>query len=175
MTGMEWILIAMVLLFGFFMAWNIGANDVANAMGTSVGSRALTLKQAVILAGIFEFLGAFIVGANVSDTVRKKLFDPMLLKEVYPAAEYGEGHAALILACGMIAALMAAARAAKTSRLTRAKRSGCTASSVSTRYERSSRQALSGSSSGAWALLGATAQMARTVVSAVAAMRCIHT
>ena len=108
MTGMEWILIAMVLLFGFFMAWNIGANDVANAMGTSVGSRALTLKQAVILAGIFEFLGAFIVGANVSDTVRKKLFDPMLLNEVYPAAEYGEGHAALILACGMIAALMAA-------------------------------------------------------------------
>jgi phosphate/sulfate permease len=108
MTGVEWVLLSLVIIFGFYMAWNIGANDVANAMGTSVGSGALTLKQAVVLAGIFEFVGAYVVGANVSDTVRKKIFDPLALNDVYPVAEFGDGYAALILGCGMIAALMAA-------------------------------------------------------------------
>ena len=74
--GPEVVLIGLVLACGFFVAWNIGANDVANAMGTSVGSGALTLRNAVILAAIFEFSGAFIVGANVSKTVRKGIFDP---------------------------------------------------------------------------------------------------
>ena len=101
MTGIEGALIALVLIVGFYTAWNIGANDVANAMGTSVGSGALTLKQAVIVAGIFEFLGAFLVGANVSETVRKKLFDPGLLPGIH-----GD-QAAVILALGMIAALLA--------------------------------------------------------------------
>lgn len=102
MTGVEWVLLVLVLTCGFYAAWNIGANDVANAMGTSVGSKALTFKQAVILAGVFEFLGAYLVGANVSETVRKKMFDPQLL-----VGFYGD-QAALVLACGMIAALMAA-------------------------------------------------------------------
>jgi phosphate/sulfate permease len=99
------VLTILVLVFGFFMAWNIGANDVANAMGTSVGSKALTFKKAVILAAIFEFLGAYLVGANVTNTVRKKIFDPALLTELYTAYDT---EPAMILACGMIAALMAA-------------------------------------------------------------------
>ena len=58
------IIILLANLFGFYMAWGIGANDVANAMGTSVGSGALTLKRAVILAAILEFAGAFLVGTD---------------------------------------------------------------------------------------------------------------
>lgn len=64
------------LLLGFYMAWNIGANDVANAMGTSVGSKALTLKKAVFLAAILEFSGAFFVGSSVSETIQKGIIDP---------------------------------------------------------------------------------------------------
>ena len=77
LTTSQAVLLVMALVFGFYMAWNIGANDVANAMGTSVGSGALTLKWAIILAVIFEFGGAYLVGANVSETVRKGIFDPI--------------------------------------------------------------------------------------------------
>ncbi|KAJ9176328.1 hypothetical protein P3X46_011652 [Hevea brasiliensis] len=59
------------LLFGFYMAWNIGANDVANAMGTSVGSGALSLRQAVVTAAILEFSGAFLMGTHVTSTMQK--------------------------------------------------------------------------------------------------------
>jgi len=65
-----------VLAVGFYMAWNIGANDVSNAMGTSVGSGALTLRRAVVLAAILEFCGAFFVGGNVSETMQRGLIDP---------------------------------------------------------------------------------------------------
>ena len=101
--GVEFVLIALILVCGFYVAWNIGANDVANAMGTSVGSGALSLKWAVILAAIFEFAGAYIVGSNVSKTVRKGIFDPLEI-----ANQYTPEHAPYILACGMIAALLAA-------------------------------------------------------------------
>lgn len=69
------ILKILVLIVGFYMAWNIGANDVSNAMGTSVGSGALTMKRAVILAAILEFSGAYFVGANVSETMQRGLID----------------------------------------------------------------------------------------------------
>lgn len=102
MPSFEIVLIGLTLLCGFYVAWNIGANDVANAMGTSVGSGALTLRRAVLLAAVFEFAGAYLVGSNVSETVRKKMFDPAMLTDIYGA------EAPYILACGMIAALMAA-------------------------------------------------------------------
>ena len=71
--GFETLLTIIILLVGFYMAWNIGANDVSNAMGTSVGSGALTLRGAVIIAAIFEFSGAFFVGGNVSTTMQSEL------------------------------------------------------------------------------------------------------
>ncbi|MFW6060099.1 MAG: inorganic phosphate transporter [Phycisphaeraceae bacterium] len=92
------ILIVLGLIAGFYMAWSIGANDVANAMGTSVGSGALTLTGAVIVAGIMEFAGAFLVGARVTDTMRKGIVPP----EVFA----GQPE---LLVYGMLAALLAAA------------------------------------------------------------------
>lgn len=59
------------LLSGFYMAWNIGANDVANAMGTSVGSGALSLLQAVLIAAVLEFSGALLMGTHVTSTMQK--------------------------------------------------------------------------------------------------------
>jgi PiT family inorganic phosphate transporter len=102
LTGTQYFLLGLILVTGLFAAWNIGANDVANAMGTSVGSGALTLKQAVIIAAVFEFSGAVIVGSNVAETVRKKMFDPEKLTDFYG------GDAPTVLACGMIASLLAA-------------------------------------------------------------------
>src|ERR1700730_2049647 len=68
----------LTLLIGFYMAWNIGANDVSNAMGTSVGSGALTLRRAVILAALLEFSVSFFVGANVTETIQHGLIDTSL-------------------------------------------------------------------------------------------------
>ncbi len=79
-----------------YMAWNIGANDVANAMGTSVGSHAINLKQAVLLAAIFEFAGAFLVGGHVTNTVRKGIVSPTVF------ADNPE-----VFVIGMMAALLA--------------------------------------------------------------------
>lgn len=92
------IFIILACLFGFFMAWGVGANDVANAMGTSVGSKAITIKQAIIIAVIFEFLGAWLAGGEVTATIRGGMLDPVLL-EANPQ----------LLVYGMLSALLAAA------------------------------------------------------------------
>jgi len=94
--GSVFIMLAIVL--GLYMTWGIGANDVANAMGTSVGSGAITIKQAIIIAAIFEFAGAFIAGGNVTKTIRKGIIDPT------PILGNPE-----ILVWGMLSALLAAA------------------------------------------------------------------
>ncbi len=65
----------MACVFGFFMAWGVGANDVANAMGTSVGARAITIKQAILIAMIFEFTGAWLAGGEVTSTIRSSIID----------------------------------------------------------------------------------------------------
>jgi PiT family inorganic phosphate transporter len=90
-------LMLLTILFGFFMAWGVGANDVANAMGTSVGSKAITIKQAIIIAMIFEFAGAYLAGGEVTATIRKGIIDPELL-----------GQTPELLVYGMMAALLSA-------------------------------------------------------------------
>ena len=101
------LLLIVALAVCAYMAWNIGANDVANAMGTSVGSRALTLKQAVIIAALFEFAGAFFAGDAVTETVRKGILTVDF--------ELAETDIELFtrlsqdLALGFVAAMMAAA------------------------------------------------------------------
>lgn len=88
--------IVLALVIGFYMAWNIGANDVANAIGTSVGSGALKLRQAVILAAIFEFIGAYFFGSDVAQTMSHGLLDLSYFQ-----------NDPLHLAVGMVSALLA--------------------------------------------------------------------
>lgn len=91
-------LIILVALCGLYAAWNIGANDVANAVGTSVGSGALTLKQAVLIAAIFEFLGAFIFGGKVSGTIESGIID--MSHFTGGNSEYFYGMISALLAAG---------------------------------------------------------------------------
>ncbi len=90
--------IAIAVMFGLFMTWGIGANDVANALGTSVGSGAITVRTAILIAAVFEFLGAAIAGGHVTKTIRKDIIDPTSIV-----------NNPEILVFGMMAALLAAA------------------------------------------------------------------
>ncbi len=92
------VLVVIAIIFGLYMTWGIGANDVANAMGTSVGSKAITVKQAVIIAAVCEFAGAFLAGSHVTRTIRRNIIDSGAV------AERPE-----LLVFGMLAALLAAA------------------------------------------------------------------
>ncbi len=91
------ILLVLAIVFGLFMAWGVGANDVANAMGTSVGSGAITIKQAIIIAVIFEFAGAVLAGGEVTATIRKGILDASIFTN--------NPH---LLVYGMLASLLAA-------------------------------------------------------------------
>ncbi len=91
------LLLVLAALFGLFMAWGIGANDVANAMATSVGSKAISLKTAVMIAAVFEFCGAYLAGGEVTATIRKGMVDAGLL-----------ANTPELLVYGMLAALLAA-------------------------------------------------------------------
>ena len=93
----QYIYIGLAAVFGLFMAWGIGANDVANAMATSVGSKALTIKQAILVAAVFEFLGAVLAGGAVTSTIRKGIVDADLLV-----------NSPELLIYGMLASLLAA-------------------------------------------------------------------
>ena len=90
--------IGIAIVFGLYMTWGIGANDVANVMGTSVGSGAITVRTAIIIAAVFEFAGAALAGGHVTQTIRKGIIDPE------PITQNPE-----ILIFGMLAALLAAA------------------------------------------------------------------
>jgi PiT family inorganic phosphate transporter len=84
-------------MFGFYMAWNIGANDVANSMASAVGAKAITVRQAIFIAGILNILGATFIGAHVTNTIRKGIVSTEILSNP---------HVALI---GALSALLAAA------------------------------------------------------------------
>ncbi|EEB77085.1 Phosphate transporter family protein, partial [marine gamma proteobacterium HTCC2148] len=100
------VFLIMACLFGFFMAWGIGANDVANAMGTSVGSRALTIKQAILIAMIFEFLGAYLAGGEVTSTIRKGIIDPQVMEDQPQLMVYGMMSALLAAGTWLLIASM---------------------------------------------------------------------
>ena len=91
-------MVVMAMIFGLFMTWGVGANDLANAMGTSVGAGAVTVKQAIGIAIVFEFLGAVLAGGHVTQTIRKGIIDPTSIIS-HPE----------ILVFGMLASLLAAA------------------------------------------------------------------
>lgn len=91
------ILLTFAIISGLFMAWGVGANDVANAMGTSVGSGAITIKQAIVIAIIFEFTGAVLAGGEVTSTIRKGILDTNLFI-----------NEPQLLVYGMLASLLAA-------------------------------------------------------------------
>lgn len=93
-----WILFTVTIIAGLYMAWNIGANDVANAMGTSVGSGALTITAAICVAAVMEFCGAFFAGSHVAETIRSGIVDPLMFE-----------NQPLLFVYGMIASMLAAA------------------------------------------------------------------
>lgn len=92
------LLVIAIILAGLYMAWNIGANDLANAMGTSVGTGALSLKQVIIIAAGFEFLGAVLFGERVTSTIAKGIVPIDTIGSIHPD----------IVAVGMLASILAA-------------------------------------------------------------------
>jgi PiT family inorganic phosphate transporter len=92
------VIIIVAIIIAVYMAWNIGANDVANSMADAVGSKALAIFWAIVLAGVCNFCGAVLVGSHVTDTVRKGIIDTRAFAQE-----------PLVLAHGMVCAMLAAA------------------------------------------------------------------
>ncbi len=93
----EYYILIVGYIFGFYMAWNIGANDVANSMASAVGAKAITIRQAIFIAGILNVVGAVFIGSHVTNTIRKGIVSTEILSDP---------HVALI---GALSALLAAA------------------------------------------------------------------
>ncbi|MBW2515015.1 MAG: inorganic phosphate transporter [Deltaproteobacteria bacterium] len=93
----EYLILIIGFVFGFYMAWNIGANDVANSMASAVGAKAITIRQAVFIAGILNIVGATFIGSHVTNTIRKGIVSTEVMSDP---------HVALV---GALAALLAAA------------------------------------------------------------------
>ena len=91
--------LVLVSLLAAYVAWNLGANDVANSMGTSVGSKAITLTQAIVVAGILEFTGAVVFGKQVSATLATKVANPSLFAD--NPQIFLIGMVAVLLSCGI--------------------------------------------------------------------------
>ncbi len=89
------IILVLAIFAGLYMAWSIGANDVANSMSTAVGAKAITLRQALVIAAVLNFLGAVLVGKHVTDTIKGKIVDISLMSQ----------HDAML---GFLAALLSA-------------------------------------------------------------------
>jgi inorganic phosphate transporter, PiT family len=92
-------LLFLTSLLAFYLAWNLGANDVANSMGTAVGSKALTLRQALAIAGILEFAGALLLGQKVSATLATQIINPAHFTP--SPQEFISGMIAVVIACGV--------------------------------------------------------------------------
>lgn len=93
----ETVFLVVALAAGLYMAWNIGANDVANSMSTAVGAKAITYKQAIIIASILTVAGAVLVGEHVTSTVKGGIFDPTQLDSL----DLALGGLAAVLAAGI--------------------------------------------------------------------------
>jgi PiT family inorganic phosphate transporter len=107
LSGGLWIVLVITVLLGFYMAWTIGANDVGNSMGTVFGSRTLSFRRIILIAVIFEFLGAFLVGAHVTKTLKSGIVDPTFFSDsVYFPGDQGlyyfvGGMSAVLLAASL--------------------------------------------------------------------------
>ena len=91
--------LSLISLLAFYVAWNLGANDVANSMGTSVGSKAITLKQAIAIAGMLEFTGAVLLGHEVTATLATEVVEPSLFKD--NPQIFVIGMVSVLIACGL--------------------------------------------------------------------------
>ena len=93
----EYLILIIGFVFGFYMAWNIGANDVANSMAPAVGAKAITIRQAVFIAGILNIVGATFIGSHVTNTIRKGIVSTEVMSDPH------------VVLAGALAAMLAAA------------------------------------------------------------------